>query len=402
MIHCDDCGTLPVPKEQLPVTLPEDVSFDKPGNPLAHHPTWKHVDCPKCGKPATRETDTFDTFFESSWYFARFCSPHSAKPFDKEAVDYWLPVDQYIGGIEHAVLHLLYARFFTKALKKVGYLNLDEPFKKLLTQGMICHETYKDSNSKWCYPEEVKKDGANASHITTGEGISIGRSEKMSKSKKNVIDPDNIIKQFGADTIRLFLLSDSPPERDLEWTDSGVEGCHKFLSRVYKTIKTAGGNLSENIDEETLRLTHRTIADVTSLLENFHFNKAIAKLRELMNHLFTLDKQPAFAIKSFIQLINPIAPHLAEELWESISMKGTLAEVKWPEADPKYLIDTSVTLAVQINGKMRGTVEISANSNQDEALAMAKTLGNVAIQIEGKEIKKVIYVPNKIINIICG
>lgn len=401
MIHCEDCGTLPVPKEQLPVTLPEEVGFDKPGNPLAHHPTWKHVNCPKCGKPATRETDTFDTFFESSWYFARFCSPHSAKPFEKEAVDYWLPVDQYIGGIEHAVLHLLYARFFTKALKKVGYLNLNEPFNKLLTQGMICHETYKDSNGKWCYPEDVKKDGANAIHVTTGERILIGRSEKMSKSKKNIIDPDSIIKQYGADTIRMFLLSDSPPERDLEWTDSGVEGCHKFLTRVYKTIKAESNNLSENINEETLYFTHKTIADVTSLLEKFHFNKAIAKLRELMKHLSTLNRQPAFSIKSFIQLINPITPHLAEELWESIGMKESLAEAKWPEADPRYLIDTSITLVVQVNGKMRGTVEISTDSNQDEALDMAKTLANVANQIENKEIQRVIYVPNKIINIIC-
>jgi leucyl-tRNA synthetase len=404
IIYCDSCGVVPVPQEQLPVTLPEDINFNKGGNPLTHHPTWKHVNCPKCNKPATRETDTFDTFFESSWYFARYCSPKSPQAFDKKLAEYWLPVDQYVGGIEHAVMHLLYARFFTKALKQCEYFNISEPFNRLLTQGMICHETYKDKSGDWLYPEEIKKEGDKAYKINTGEEVKISRSEKMSKSKKNVVDPDYIVKKFGADTARFFLLSDSPPDRDLEWTDTGIEGSFKYLSRLYNLISDLPSNPAGD-KERALKLIHKTIRDVTEYLDNFHFNKAIAKVRELTNNLISSPVSidiMKLGFSTATQLLNPIIPHLTEELWEMMGNPISLAECNWPQADPNYLIDNQVIVAVQLNGKMRGTIEMPTNSDQEEALAKAKTLSNIQEMINGKEIKKVIYVPNKIINIICN
>ncbi|MBA8666527.1 leucine--tRNA ligase [Holosporaceae bacterium 'Namur'] len=405
MIYCNDCGVVPVPKEQLPVKLPEDVSFTGKGNPLSNHPTWKHVDCPKCGKEATRETDTFDTFFESSWYFARFCSPQSEEAFDRKQIDYWLPVDQYIGGIEHAVMHLLYSRFFTKALKQCGYLNLSEPFDRLLTQGMICHETYKDEKGNWLYPEEVKKEGNKIYHSSTKEEVVLGRSEKMSKSKKNVVDPDSIVEKYGADTARFFLLSDSPPDRDLEWTDTGIEGSYKYLSKLYKMVLEINPALSSNPthDEKALKVIHKTIRDVTDFLEHFHFNKAIAKIRELTNYLSSnslLEATYKLGMEMAIRLLNPIAPHITEELWHMLGNENVLINIAWPEANPKFLVDDNVTIAVQLNGKMRGVMEIKLNATKEETLAQAKHLGNIGSVLENSEIKKVIHVPNKIINII--
>ena len=278
--------------------LPDDVSFDKPGNPLDRHPTWKHVTCPQCGGPATRETDTMDTFVDSSWYFARFCSPHSSEPIDTNAVGYWLPVDQYIGGVEHAILHLLYARFFTRAMHKTGYAPLDEPFAGLFTQGMVTHETYKDVHGKWVLPDEVTRRDGKAVHVKTGEPITIGAVESMSKSKKNVVDPDSIISAYGADTARWFMLSDTPPERDIEWTAAGVEGAHRFLQRVYRLVREAAAKGAPRerlrrhrnlvlMPRALRRAAHRSVAAVTVAIERLRFNTAVAHIYELANALST-------------------------------------------------------------------------------------------------------------------
>ena len=294
VIHCADCGALPVPKDDLPVLLPDDIDFDSPGNPLERHATWKSALCPGCGKPATRDTDTMDTFVDSSWYFARFCSPRADEPVNRDAVDYWLPVDQYIGGVEHAILHLLYSRFFVRAMKACGYLSIDEPFAGLFTQGMVCHETYRDAGGKWLYPDEIEKTGDNSAiHVESRAPVTIGRSESMSKSKRNTVDPEAIIKAYGADTARWFMLSDSPPERDLEWTDGGVDGAWRYLNRIYRLIGEQSGALNppdsavpEKFDDATTALrrrTHKAIAGVTYDLEDFGFNRALAKIRALTN-----------------------------------------------------------------------------------------------------------------------
>jgi leucyl-tRNA synthetase len=405
VIYCDDCGVVPVPKEQLPVELPDDVTFDKLGNPLERHPTWKHTNCPKCQKPAVRETDTFDTFVESSWYFARFCSPKSDRPIDKEEAKHWLPVDQYIGGIEHAVLHLLYARFFTKALKKLGYIDIDEPFTNLLTQGMLGHASYKDQSGAWLYPEEVEMRDGKAYHHKSGEEVILGRLEKMSKSKKNVVSPDTIINKYGADTLRLFLLSDSPPERDFEWTTSGVEGVYRYLLRLGKMVSELNAGASNEEHLEGLKTIHQTISSVTDDFERFHFNRAIARIRELTNYL-TSAGLPSFTlrvgIEAVIQLLNPVAPHLTEELWQQLGKEKMLISTPWPIANPQYLVNDKVVMAVQINGKMRGTIKIGKDSNQEQTMEIALAeLANVKTQLGQKEIKKIIFVPNKIINIIC-
>jgi leucyl-tRNA synthetase len=407
IIHCETCGVVPVPKKDLPVELPEDVVFEGTGNPLDKHPTWKHVKCPECGKDARRETDTFDTFFESSWYFARFCSPQAEGGIDKAAADYWLPVDQYIGGIEHAVLHLLYARFFVKALKQCGYLSVDEPFKRLLTQGMICHETYKTLDGKWLHPKEViaKKDGFY--HSETGEKVECGRIEKMSKSKKNVVEPEGIINKYGADTARLFLLSDSPPERDLEWTDSGVEGAYKYLSRFYNLViayETANGGTGE-ADKEALMRIHQTIKTATEDIASFHFNKAIARIRELTNYLTQnvdsiSSKVFKDGLKVLVKLLNPFTPHITEELWQHLEGGEFLALNEWPVADESLIVEENKVVAIQVNGKMRGTVNLPIDAEEAMARSTALALPNLAMHIAGKEIVKVIYVPNKIVNIV--
>ena len=417
VIRCGDCGIVPVPEKDLPVTLPDDVTFDKPGNPLAHHPTWKHVDCPKCGKAAERETDTFDTFFESSWYFARFCSPHAENGLDRDAVDYWMPVDQYIGGIEHAVLHLLYSRFFTRALKRCGYLGLDEPFAGLMTQGMVCHETYRDQNGRWLTPTEVTREpGGTAIKTSDGSPVKIGRIEKMSKSHKNVVDPETIIKAYGADTARLFMLSDSPPDRDLEWTDAGIDGAWRYVNRLWRAVTeprialapigAPKPDLGPGADA-VYRAIHKAVHGVTGDIEKFHFNKAVARIRELTNTLDDLDVTEAGAdwtmrqgLETVVLLIGPMMPHLAEELWQELGHDVPVAETAWPAADASLLVEDSVTIGVQVNGKMRGTIELPRDSSQQAAQEAALDLDTVAKAIAAKPVRKVIFVPNRIINVL--
>lgn len=417
VVHCPGCGIVPVPEAGLPVVLPDDVELGEAGNPLERHPTWKYVDCPTCAKPAQRETDTFDTFFESSWYFARFCSPHADGALDRDAVDYWLPVDQYIGGIEHAVLHLLYSRFFTRALNKCGYLGIKEPFEGLLTQGMVCHETYKDAAGNWLLPEEVELDGDKPALRDGGGPVTVGRSEKMSKSQKNVVDPESIIDAYGADTARLFMLSDSPPERDLDWTDSGIEGAWRYANRLWRLINQPEKEFSKINAEKpeaisgaalaTEKAIHITIASVSSDLDKFHFNKAVARIRELTNTLDALEPQQDGAawvrrhgLEVAICLIGPMMPHLAEDLWHSLGHETLLADTAWPVADPNLLVENSVTIAVQVNGKLRGTLELAKGSDQKSTEEAALSLHNVASAIGDKPIRKVIIVPNRIVNVV--
>ena len=418
MIHCDDCGVVPVPEDQLPVTLPEDVTFDKPGNPLEHHPTWKHVDCPQCGKAARRETDTFDTFFESSWYFARFCSPQSAEGIDRATAAKWLPVDQYIGGVEHAVLHLLYSRFFMRALKACGIVDAEEPFKGLKTQGMITHETYKSRDGQWRSPDEVtKRDDGTWVLASTQEAIEVGRIEKMSKSKKNTVDPRYILTTYGADTARLFMLSDSPPERDLEWTDGGIEGAWRYVNRLWRllyehhaAVMQAGApGETEGEALEARRAIHKTIDLATRDLEAFHFNKVVARLRELTNTLYSLpmEKPGAAAvmregIRALVVMASPFMPHLAEEMWEALGEKSLVCDAAWPLADPALLVDETVTVAVQVNGKLRATITLVKDATTQ--VAEAEALGQPGVQtaLEGKQVKKVIVVPNKIVNVVAA
>ncbi len=407
-----------MPEQDLPVELPRDVSFDKPGNPLDHHPTWKHVDCPACGNAAERETDTFDTFFESSWYFARFCSPAAENGLDPAAMAYWMPVDQYIGGIEHAVLHLLYSRFFTRALQKCGYFDVSEPFSGLMTQGMICHETYQDQSGNWLLPEEVLRNDAGENIAATDGGpVTIGRSEKMSKSRKNVVDPEEIISTYGADTARLFMLSDSPPDRDLDWTEAGIEGAWRYLNRLWRMVSEPGvplgepgapmpAELGENA-EKARRFTHQTVAAVGEDLDRFHFNKAVARIRELTNLLESLEANEPGAgwiyrdgLETVVRLIGPMMPHLAEEMWQALGHSKLVVETAWPEFDPALLIEDTVTIAVQVNGKLRGTLEFAKDTPQDKVQPEALSLDAVAKLLEGSEPRKVIYVPNKIVNIV--
>ncbi len=420
IIYCDTCGAVPVPQEQLPVTLPEDVSFEKAGNPLDHHPTWKNVDCPSCGKAAVRETDTFDTFFESSWYQFRYLDPKNDKlPVDKEKAAYWMPanggVDQYIGGVEHAVLHLLYARFFTKAMRDCGFVESNEPFSGLFTQGMVTHETYKDENGKWIYPTEaIKDENGNWKHIETGAPVTVGASIKMSKSKKNVIDPEEIMDKYGADAARLFILSDSPPERDLEWTESGIEGAWRFVNKVYATITALElqegdeNNLSDKA-KDLRRLTHKTIKGVSEAIEAFAMNKAVALLREFYNGFTSFkpaDSGDHFALSeaanTFVIMINPIMPHLAEELWSHLGHKNMLVNQYWPKYDESLLTSDSVTIAVQINGKVRATITLPVDATQEQAQETALAEEKIKRAIEGKNLRKFIYVPKRIVNLVVG
>ena len=425
VIHCVDCGIVPVPEGDLPVVLPEDADLDASGNPLDNHPTWKDADCPACGKPARRETDTFDTFFESSWYFARFCSPHADTAFTREAADYWLPVDQYIGGIEHAVLHLLYSRFFTRALKQCGYLGIKEPFEGLLTQGMVCHETYRDENGKWLYPDEVEITGYKSARALegaqSGSAVTVGRSEKMSKSRKNVVDPESIIETYGADTARLFMLSDSPPDRDLDWTEAGIEGAWRYLNRLWRMVNQApappgtflaaiGVTRPDALGEHSqavLKIIHRTIVAVSDDLDKFHFNRAVARIRELTNELEDLSPEEEGAdwvmrqgLETAVYLIGPMMPHLAEELWHSLGHQTLLADTPWPEAEADQLVEKNVTVAVQVNGKLRGTLDLPKDSDDQTAETGALALENVSAAIAGKPIRKVIIVPNRMINVV--
>ena len=410
VIHCDDCGVVPVPENDLPVVLPDDVSFDRPGNPLDRHDEWRNVACPSCGKPAVRETDTFDTFVDSSWYFARFTAPRADGPTDRAAADYWLPVDQYIGGIEHAILHLLYSRFYMRAMTKTGHAGIDEPFAGLFTQGMICHETYRTEAGEWVEPANILEGHGDARlHAETQEPVIVGRSEKMSKSKKNVIDPEDIIRTYGADTARWFMLSDSPPDRDLDWTEAGITGAWRFANRLWRLAAQnaatlpEGGQDSENAGIR--RTIHAAIGGVTEDLEAFHFNRAVARIHELVNALSDVD--PASdgealreGLETVTLLIGPMMPHLAEELWRLLGHDTLVAETAWPEADRTLLVQETVKIAVQVRGKMRGTVEIANDADQATAEQAALALPTVTAAIDGDEIKKIIYVPNRIINVI--
>ncbi len=420
IIYCDDCGVVPVPEDRLPVTLPEDVSFDKPGNPLEHHPTWKDTNCPKCGKAARRETDTFDTFFESSWYQFRYCDPKNDKlPVSKEKADYWMPVDQYIGGVEHAVLHLLYARFFTKIMRDCGYVECDEPFLGLFTQGMVTHETYQDKEGKWVLPSDVVYDeSGKAVHATSGEEITVGASIKMSKSKKNVVAPQGILDDDGAEAGRVFILSDAPPEMDLEWTESGIEGAWRFINKVYSLLGSGDiGTLENNsfegeFNDKSLKLrqlTHKTVKGVGEDIEAFHMNKAVAKIREFYNAISGFkaradDEKFAYAeaVKSFVILINPVMPHLAEELWSLLGYKELLVNEPWPEVDPALLTADTVTIGVQVNGKLRATITLPAKADKQEAERLAMAQENVIRAIGDKQVRKVIVVPGRIVNVVIG
>jgi leucyl-tRNA synthetase len=408
MIHCAGCGIVPVPEADLPVRLPEDVSFDQPGNPLDRHPSWKYVNCPSCNGPGRRETDTFDTFFESSWYFARFCSPRAATAFDRGDVEYWLPVDQYIGGIEHAILHLLYSRFFVRALKRCGYLDLDEPFAGLFTQGMVCHETYRSADGAWLYPEETVTEEDGTLVDRTGQPVARGRSEKMSKSKKNTVGLDAICSAYGADTARLFLLSDSPPERDLEWTAAGIEGSWRYINRVYRLVADAAPGLAPigaeaSGSSSTRRLTHKTIAALTQDLAQFRFNRGVARLHELSNHLEETECSAAErreALEALVLLIGPMMPHLAEELWQMLGHDTLLVDQRWPEADPALTRDDIVTLAVQVNGKLRDTLDLPRDLGHDDVRSAVLALPAIQRALDGKAVKKVIVVPNRIVNVV--
>ena len=421
MIHCADCGVLPVPESALPVQLPEDVSFDKPGNPLAHHPSWKHVPCPTCGKDATRETDTFDTFFESSWYFARYCDPRNETiAFDRNKAKYWLPVDQYIGGVEHAVLHLLYSRFFTRALKDCGYLDVKEPFAGLFTQGMVTHVTFKDADGKWVLPTDVKKnEDGKVLHITDGRPVTEGRIEKMSKSKKNVVDPEDIMDTYGADAARLFILSDSPPERDLEWTVGGIEGAWRYINRVHRLvddllqqIPAAHTATPQQFSDETLdlrRITHKTIAGIGTDIEAFLMNKAVAKLRELTNAIEKFAAPDAAAkwalreaLEALVICMNPMMPHLAEELWAMLGHKELTVDTPWPQTEQALLKADSVTIGVQVNGKLRASITLPVDADRKAAEEIALAEPSVQNAINGKTIRKVIVVPGRIVNVVAN
>ena len=425
IIHCDNCGEVPVPEADLPVRLPDEVDLSRPGNALDHHPTWKHVECPNCGLAALRETDTMDTFVDSSWYFARFTAPHASTPTVPEVANSWLPVDQYIGGVEHAILHLLYSRFFTRAMHKTGHLNLDEPFKGMFTQGMVTHETYKDDEDKWVAPTDVHievKDGARfATHIETGRPITIGSVEKMSKSKLNGIDPEDILKSHGADAARWFVLSDSPPERDVEWTAAGIEGANRFVQRVWRLLNEAKllleGECSEHVEMDEAALTfrkivHKTAKSVGEEIEGLKFNRAIAQLYELTNAMskFSADvgEAPNSARRAALRegvdvltiCLSPFMPHLSESIWAMLGKDKLVSDSLWPVVNESLLVEQSVVIPVQVNGKRRGEIIVAKDAANSSVEAEALSLDNVARMLDGKAPKKVIVVPNRIVNVV--
>ncbi len=419
VIHCEDCGVVPVPADQLPVELPKDVTFDVPGNPLDRHPTWKHVNCPTCAKPARRETDTLDTFVDSSWYFARFTDPKATTPINGAAAAKWLPVDQYIGGIEHAVLHLLYARFITRALSDVGLMDVKEPFAGLFTQGMVVHETYFDGHEdsgkpRWVEPTDVQiehVDGKRvARRLSTGAEISIGDVEKMSKSKKNVVAPVDIIETYGVDAGRLFVLSDSPPERDVQWSAGGVEGASRFVQRVWTEFEgfDPAAPANADVDASLIRETHKTIKAVNEGVEHFRFNSAIAKLYAflgvLKEHAKAGGEAKKTALSVMARLVAPFTPHLAEEGWTRLGMDGMVLDAEWPVFDAKLAADDQVTMPVQIGGKRRGEVQMPRGAAQTdvEAAALANATVKAYLEANNLTVRKVIVVPDRIVNLVAN
>ena len=412
VIHCEACGIVPVPDADLPVRLPDDVSFDVPGNPLDRHPTWKHVACPNCGKPARRETDTLDTFVDSSWYFARFADPKSESPINKAAADYWLPVDQYIGGIEHAILHLLYARFITRALKSVGMVSVSEPFAGLFTQGMVTHEAYRNAAGEWVQPSEVEKRDGVWVDLALGQPVEVVGIEKMSKSKKNTVAPEDIFDAYGVDAARLFVLSDSPPDRDVQWSTAGVDGAWRFINRVWSEFDAlVEGETAASDPEAALalrRVAHKTAKQVTDGFETFRFNAAIAKLYEFVNALKSADasrvgtaaKREALTILA--GLIAPVTPHLAEEGWTRLGHEGLIAGQDWPEFDPALAQDESYVLPVQINGKKRAELLVPQGTSEDVIQQMALEDEAVKAHLGAAQIRKVIVVPGRILNFVVG
>ncbi|MBA5778921.1 leucine--tRNA ligase [Stappia sp. F7233] len=422
VIHCPTCDVVPVPAEDLPVRLPDDIDFDKPGNPLDRHATWKHVACPKCGGKAERETDTMDTFVDSSWYFARFTDPKNANPTDREAADAWLPVDQYIGGIEHAILHLLYSRFFARAMKKTGHLGVIEPFQGLFTQGMVTHETYR-ADGGWVSPADVRieeRDGVrHAVLVADGSPVTIGSIEKMSKSKKNTVDPTDIIETYGADTARWFMLSDSPPERDVEWTEDGVQGAWRFMQRVWRLV----GEIAERVSRdaarpndlgeaavELRRATHKTLHALSNDIEQLAFNRAVARLYELVN---TLSKALAagdraagmdFAIREaaeyLVRMMAPMTPHLAESCWSVLGHEDLLATAAWPALEQDLLVEDTITLPVQVNGKKRADLTVPREASKEDIEAATLALDAVSRALDGKPPRKIIVVPSRIVNVV--
>jgi leucyl-tRNA synthetase len=429
MIHCEKCGTVPVPDKDLPVTLPDDVSFDKPGNPLDHHPTWKYVACPQCGGPARRETDTMDTFVDSAWYFARFTDPWiESAPTDRQVADAWLPVDQYIGGVEHAILHLLYSRFFTRAMRRDGHLDLDEPFDGMFTQGMVVHETYRKPDGTWAMPSEVRIEGGGAqrraSLIATGEPIEIGPTEKMSKSKRNTVDPDDIMSTYGADTARWFMLSNSPPDRDVDWTEEGVQGAGRFVQRLWRTVGEAaergaprGTRRPSSFGDAALavrKAAHGALAKVADDIARLRFNLCVAQIYELTNSLQAalagikqngdMPSDLAWALREageiLVQLFHPMMPHLAEECWAALGHDTLIADAPWPAVERELLVESTMTLPVQVNGRKRADVTVARDAGPPDIEAAVLQLEAVKRALEGKIPKKVIVVPQRIVNVV--
>ncbi|MFN5528338.1 leucine--tRNA ligase, partial [Bradyrhizobium sp.] len=426
VIHCPTCDVVPVPAKDLPVVLPDDVTFDKPGNALDHHPTWKHVTCPKCGGKATRETDTMDTFVDSSWYFARFTDPwNETAPTTPDVANRMMPVDQYIGGVEHAILHLLYSRFFTRAMKATGHVAMDEPFAGMFTQGMVVHETYQKADGTYVNPAEVKIEvggnGRRAVLIATGEDITIGPIEKMSKSKKNTVDPDDIIESYGADVARWFMLSDSPPDRDVIWSDERVQGAARFVQRLWRLVNesVAAGQEAPSSRPATFgpdalalrKAAHGALDKVTGGIERLHFNVCLAHIREFANALAEVLARPAkpapdlaWAIREaaqiLVQLFSPMMPHLAEECWQVLGHGGLISEASWPQIERDLLVEDSVTLVVQVNGKKRGEVTVASNAQNPEIESAVLALDAVKLALDGKPVRKVIIVPKRIVNVV--
>ncbi|MEJ2457743.1 MAG: leucine--tRNA ligase [Novosphingobium sp.] len=402
-IHCEVCGVVPVPKKQLPVTLPEDVEFATPGNPLARHATWKHVDCPQCGKPARRETDTLDTFVDSSWYFLRFASQPDDRPFDPAQIREWLPVEQYIGGIEHAILHLLYARFWTRALARIGKIEVKEPFGSLFTQGMVTHEVYsrrEDGREIYFGPAEIERTGEGATLKEDGQPVTVGKVIKMSKSKKNVVDPDEIVATYGADAIRWFMLSDSPPERDLPWSEAGIEGCARFVQRLWRLFGQYDA-AAEGEDKAVDRKAHQTVAAVAEDIESLGFNKAVARIYELTGVIEKAapSASRSAAIRTLLLLVSPMMPHLAEEAYAELG-EGLVANAAWPEVDPALLVEDEVTIAVQVKGKLRDTLTVAKGTAREELEALALASEKVQRALDGAQVRKVIVVPDRLVNLV--